>query len=300
MKVGKTTLLSQLPKSLICAFEPGTNALNNAYVQPIETWADFKRLVRQLKVDEVKEKFEFIGIDTADVAYDLCVKYICEQENVDSLSGIAWGRGYDMATKEFSETFRTIALLGYGLCFVSHSAEKTFKNEKGEDYVQLCPALPPRPYNIINKMVDIIGYIRPVKQEDGEYKTYMFFRGNDAFLAGSRFKYIVPRIEFSYENLVGAIYNAIDKQVSEDGNADKVNNEYNSFYQENKRSFDEIMNEARDTWGQLVKKNPKNAEKVLEIVERALGQKMKISEITEDNQEKLEIILEEMLELLDK
>lgn len=68
-KTGKTTLLSKLPKVLILAFEPGTNALNNTYVQPIEKWADFKSALRQLKSDAMKEKFDFIGIDTADIDF---------------------------------------------------------------------------------------------------------------------------------------------------------------------------------------------------------------------------------------
>jgi predicted ATPase len=67
-KTGKTTLLSQLPNSLILAFEPGTNALNNAYVQPINKWTDFKTVLRQLRDEEVQQKFHFIGIDTADIA----------------------------------------------------------------------------------------------------------------------------------------------------------------------------------------------------------------------------------------
>ena len=47
-----------------------------------------------------------------------------------------------MAKKEFSGTFRDLAYSGYGLIFISHSAEKTFKNEKGEEYTEIVPALP--------------------------------------------------------------------------------------------------------------------------------------------------------------
>ena len=62
-----------------------------------------------------------------------------------------------MAKKEFRDTFKELAFMGYGLVFVSHSDEKVFKDEKGEEYTQICPALPKRPYDVINKMVDIIG-----------------------------------------------------------------------------------------------------------------------------------------------
>ena len=68
MKVGKTTFVSKFPNHLICAFEPGTNALQGAMVAPMSNWADFKGVVAQLKRPEAKEKYATIGIDTADKA----------------------------------------------------------------------------------------------------------------------------------------------------------------------------------------------------------------------------------------
>ena len=56
--VGKTTLASKFEKSLILGCEPGTNALNNVYVQPIKIWQDMRQVVFQLTKDEtLKEKF---------------------------------------------------------------------------------------------------------------------------------------------------------------------------------------------------------------------------------------------------
>ena len=39
-------------------------------------------------------------------------------------------KGYALCKQEFEDFFREIAQLGYGICFVSHSAEKTIKDEK--------------------------------------------------------------------------------------------------------------------------------------------------------------------------
>lgn len=59
--VGKTTLASKFEKCLILGFESGTNALNNVYVQPIKTWADFKQVTSQLiRNPELKEKFHTV------------------------------------------------------------------------------------------------------------------------------------------------------------------------------------------------------------------------------------------------
>lgn len=296
-KIGKTTLLSQLPNSLILAFEPGTNALNNAFVQPILKWADFKQVLRDLKKPQVQERFHFIGVDTADVAWDLCEKYICAQNDVSNIAEIAWGRGYAMCKQEFADTFREIALMGYGLCFVSHETEKKFKNEKGEEYTQLAPALPSRPYDIVNKLVDVIAYIRNVRNaETNENKTFMFLRGDDRFLAGSRFKYIDERIEFNYDNLVNAIQDAIDKQVEVDGNT--TTNDYNVFYKkEESRSFNEATDEAKSLWIKLTENNEENVLKILEKIEKIFGKKMKLSEATESQLDLLELVILEMRDM---
>jgi hypothetical protein len=294
-KVGKTTLLSKLPKSLILAFEPGTNALNNAYVQPILRWADFKMVLKQLKLPALQEKFEFIGIDTADIAYEFCEKFICTQNSVDNISEIPYGKGYSLCKKEFSDSLRELAQLGYGICFISHATEKTFKNEKGEDYIRIVPAMPSRPYDIINKMVDIIGYIRDVREpETGMYKKYLFLRGDDRFLAGSRFKYIEPKINFGYESLANAIYDAIDKQAAEDGT--ELTQEKNVFYDTNtnKKSFDEVMAVARQLWMQLTTGNETAANHILDFTEKIFGKRMKLSEATPAQQELLELVVEEM------
>ena len=300
LKVGKTTLLSKFPKSLILEFETGTNALNNAYVQPIQKWTDAKSVLRELRKDEVKEKFYTICVDTADVAWSLCEKYICQQNQVQNLGDIPWGKGYALCKQEYEDFFREIAMLGYGVIFTSHSTEKNMKDEKGNDYISLAPALPQRPYDIVNKMVDIIGYIRSIKNYDtGEQKTFLFLRGDDRFVAGSRFKYIEPRIEFSYEALSGAIYEAVDKQVQADGTG-AATEEHNAFYQTSvERPFDEVRKEASELWDELVVKpeSEEMAQKISFIIERTFGKKMKLSDIVESQKDLMEMVVAEMKEL---
>ena len=76
MKIGKTTFATQIPHSLLLAFEKGYQALPSVYAQDIVTWADFQRAVLQLGREEVKDKFKTIVFDTADVAWDLCTQYV--------------------------------------------------------------------------------------------------------------------------------------------------------------------------------------------------------------------------------
>lgn len=298
-KTGKTTLLSQFPKSLILAFEPGTNALTSILVQPILKWTDFKTVLKQLKNPKAQDKYDFIGIDTADVAYEMCEKYICSQcsdaaNTYTNIGDIPYGKGYSLCKKEFSDCFREIAQLGYGLFFISHSTEKTFKNEKGEDYIRIVPALPTRPYDIINKMVDIIGYLRPIKNtESGETTSYLFLRGDDRFLAGSRFKYMEPKIECSYDSLATAFQEAVERQAAADGT--NITQEHNSFYKkEEKRDFYEAMDEARQLWVKITEGNEEAAIKIMDYIEKIFGKRMKLSETQPSQQDLLELVIEEM------
>ena len=92
-KSGKTTTATKFPNHLILGFEKGWNAIPGAMAMPINSWSDFKKVLRQLKQDEVKAKFETIIIDTADIAYDYCEKHICNINGVESIGKIPFGQG---------------------------------------------------------------------------------------------------------------------------------------------------------------------------------------------------------------
>ena len=289
---GKTSLAAQFPKSLICSFEQGSNALNNVYVAPIKTWSDWKSIGAQLcRKNELKDKFETICIDTADEAWELCVKYVCSNNGIERLGDLPYGQGYDIAKKEFASLLRDLSFAGYGLIFISHSMEKTVSDENDEDIVQILPALPARPYAVVNKMVDIVGYIREVKNEEGERVRRIFFRGNEHFFAKSRFRYIEPVVDFSYENIVNALYDAIDKEVAASGG--EASNEENPYTQ---LDFNALMEEAKLLWVQVVQE-----EKVIEankLLEEEFGKPTKFSEITAEQIEQLNNVIMKIRDLI--
>lgn len=81
-KSGKTTIASKFPNALLLAFEKGYNALAGVMAQPMNSWADMIKVLKQLKDEKVKARFETIIIDTADIAYSCCEKYICSNEGL--------------------------------------------------------------------------------------------------------------------------------------------------------------------------------------------------------------------------
>lgn len=294
---GKTTLASKFKNVLIAGFECGQNALNNVYVQEVKTWNDWRQMVSQLcRKEELKEKYEAIAIDTADEAWQLCVKYVCSQNGIEKLSDLAWGQGHDLAKKEFASGFRDLVFNGYGLIFISHSVDKTLKDEDGNDFSKVIPALPTTPFNIVNKMVDLIAYIREINigtKDAPERKRFMFFRDlvGDRFLAKSRYKYIEPKVELSYEALVNAIYDAIDKEVQASGG--EATDEANS---NTVLDFDVLMDEAKTLWGKVIQQE--KAEEASKILEEEFGKPTRFSEILADQVEQLNIVIMRIKDIL--
>ena len=219
-KSGKTTTATKFPHHLLLAFEKGYSAIPGVMAQPINSWSDFRKVLRQLKDPAVKERFETIIVDTADIAYDYCEKYVCANAprtkeqgggfGVDSIADIPFGKGYGMVAKEFDECLRAIVQLDYGLVLISHAVDKTFTDETGKEFNQIVPTLDKRARNIVSRLCDIIGYSRAIQNSDGSVSTKLFIRGTPRYMAGSRFKYTPEVIDFNYPSLVAAIGDAID------------------------------------------------------------------------------------------
>ena len=293
MKIGKTSLIASFPKSLIFSFEPGTNALDNIYKINITSWKDFKLAIKQLANDKVKEKFSFIGIDTVDIAFDLCEQFICSTNGVQAIGDIPYGGGWTKLKKEFSKVLRDIAMLGYGIIFISHAQEKTVK-ENNEEFTRIVPACPSIAANIVNKLVDFIIYIgiEYADSEDTIGTRYMYFKGNKYIQAGSRFRYIPDKVKFGYQELVNAVNDAIDKQVGAEGAIDKSEN----FYQSETRPFDEVMKEAKDIWGKILEKDDSDAtvEQMTRIIEKNFGTSVLLSQTTPAQQDALELTVSDL------
>jgi len=298
-KSGKTTIASKFPQSLLLAFEKGYNALAGVKAQPINSWAEFLKVLRQLKDEKVKEIFETIIIDTADIAYNYCEKYICANNGVDTVADIPYGKGYGLIGTEFDEKLRSIVQMGYGIVLISHATDKTFTDEAGNQYNKIVPTLDKRANNIVSRMTDIIGYSRAVTDDQGNNKTMLFIRGTQRYEAGSRFKYTPDYIEFSYKNLVDTITEAIDKQAKEDG-ADLYTDERENAYKDTSShlDFDTLMAEFNSIISKLAEDEEKMqtyfAPRITEIVETYLGKGKKVGDMTRSQVEQLSLIVDDM------
>lgn len=266
---------------------------------PINRWSEFKQVLKQLKTDEAHELYSNIIVDTADLAFDQCEKYICGNNGVDKISDIPYGGGFSQCKKEFDEALRSIPQLGFGLVLTSHAQDKTFVDEDGGEYNKIVPTLSNQARLVVDRMSDIIGYARPVEGEDGSIKTMLYMRGTPRYDAGSRFKYTPDYIEFSYENLVNAIGDAIDKQAEESGN-EFITDESDKKDDSTVRPFEEVMAEFNAITASIQHAvDPEDfgnvyAPKISAIVSRYLGQNKKVNDCTELQQEQIELIISDL------
>ena len=294
-KTGKTTLASRFPKNLLVAFEKGYNAIDGIKAVDINRWADFKQVLRQLEKPEAREMYSTITIDTTTIAYEMCEQFVCAQNGVQSIRDIPWGQGWTLVKKEFENCLRKITMLGYGLVLISHIETRKEKTADDSEIEILAPSMPKRCYEVVNQIVDIIGYIATEWDENGESQRWLYTRQTPTVMAGSRFKYLAPKIKLGYDELVQAINDAIDKQRDMDGAkvVDKLEQKV-----EEPLDFIKERAEAQTLWGNLVGSDPSNAERILKKVEMIFGRKIKLSEITEDQVDLMHLVVLEMRDMM--
>lgn len=303
-KSGKTTTASKFPNALLVAFEKGYSAIPDVIAAPVNSWTEFRQLLKQLEKDEAKATYSTIVIDTADIAYDYCVKYVCAKasdakNDYENIGDIPYGKGYKMAETEFDECLRKILQMDYGLVLISHATDKTFTDTNGNEYNQIVPTLDNRARKICERTCDIIGYTHSEYNAEGGTTTYMEMRGTPRYVAGSRFKYTPDRIVLSYDNLLKAINDSIDKEAKILGDHVLTDEKSNVHKEAEKEyDFDAMMAEFQEIVGALMSKNQNNAKKITAIADKYLGKGKKVGDCTPTNAPQLDLILMELRELV--
>lgn len=300
-KTGKTTISTKFPKPLLLAGEIGYNALAGVKAQPIQKWADFMKVLKQLDNPQAKEMFETIVIDTVDIFYDLCEEHVCRREGVEHIKDIAFGAGYKTLRQTFDKALRSIPMMGYGLVMISHAQIKTVNDSSGNEYSKTMLSLADRPRKIVTGMADIIGYAEGIETEEGT-QTVLHLRDTPRFEAGTRWKFMADRIPFNYEALVENYVQAVEKEA-EDKGQEVVSTDYvNQYAIQEEKTFTQIKEEAMEVANKLIEKyGADEAQGYLKkATEEQLGRGKMFRDITEDQKDHAMLILDELVDLLNK
>ena len=209
-----------------------------------------------------------------------------------------------MVKAEFSECWREITLLGFGILFIAHAKDKPteMRDEEGNPITAVAPDLPNNAYTIINSIVDIIGYLQVQMNTDGSTERYLYTRSTPTVFAGSRYQYLAPKIKFGYNELVDAIGDAIDQAVEKDG-AEVT--DHTVIAQVKARPFQEVMDEAKKIWIEYLEKAKDDEDKeqrvniMRDIIKRVFGsEEFKLSQAVPSQADLVELFIDEMKELM--
>lgn len=143
--VGKTTFATRYSPddTLLAATEAGYGGIE-AYVQAINSWNDFKQLVKDLYSDH---HFKLVAVDTVDVLAALCQADVMKRLSVEHPSDLEWGKGWEMVEKEFQLV--TAPLMQHpdlGVVFLGHADEREIKRSviQGGSVTMFAPAVGPK------------------------------------------------------------------------------------------------------------------------------------------------------------
>lgn len=287
--------------------EKGYGMIPNAMGFPINSWREAleakKELLKDAKAVEKGEKAEkeflTVVVDTIDLAYDMCERYILDKEGVEYLDETEKMRGYRAVSREYDKFFQDIVKAGYTLICISHATSKQVK-ENGEKYDKTIPTVPDRGFLVVSRLVDVCAYAHYETDDAGNIVPMLTMRGNKYLEAGSRNKYMSEKIPFNYESLLADMTQAIDKLEAQDGAT--VTNETSNLFkdkiaEEDKVPFENLVNEVKKYALALV-----HAEKRSEydkIVAEYLGKGRNVKDCDESQYDMILLIIQDLKEYCD-
>ena len=313
-KTGKTTFINDLygEKVLFLATERRHDAIPNAHVINIDSWAEFLKVMKLLKDPKLHEKYDAIALDTVSRFEAYCEQYVLSDLQIEDLSDAAWGKGFSAYNKELEKGLSLIEKSGYTPIFISHAKSETKKvlvseatdEEKGVDgatvvkedgkqyveYQKTVPDIKTKFFNMINRIADNILFLDLSVDSKGLEHRKIFYRDNLTHLAGATFRHMPETTELSAD----AYSNAVKKAIESEGKDNIV---------EGKREqskgveydFDSIMKEIAELGKKLQKDGKANERQ--KVIEEVLGKGRKVKDLDESQAEIASVLVDKLKEI---
>jgi hypothetical protein len=290
----KTSIAAKFENSILAAFEIGYKFIDGAKAQTIQTWADFRQFLRELKREEVKAIYKTIVIDTVTLAYSSCMDYVLNQFGITDPGDLGYGKGWRAVRKEFEKAILSIPQMGYGLVLIAHAdeiEEKTGIRSKVD--------IDKRPAAIIKGLADFIFYVRKEYKDDAdgalttENQTVFAYSQLVEIETKSRSKYFSPRFEFTYENLLVEMTKAIEEQKKVEGII-TVSSRNTSLHELEEEDFEQLKLDVIDLASQLLETD---ASYLVEQKIRSIMGEMKVSLASRVYEKQIKILQQELLDI---
>jgi hypothetical protein len=180
-KIGKSTLLSQIPNILFLNTGGGLEAIE-CYEEKVDSWERFLSVGLEIVMGD--HKYEAIAIDTVDRLHKLCSEYMMTKLGILYPSDLEFGKGWDMVKTEFMRPIMKLVLSKYGVFFISHSKEIELKTRTAK-IDKVIPSMSDSLYNVISPVCGIILYYDTVETPQGDQRL-LRTTASERWIAGDR------------------------------------------------------------------------------------------------------------------
>ncbi|MEC3756073.1 ATP-binding protein [Bacillus halotolerans] len=292
--LGKTKQSTRMKKPLYLPFEKGLNAIAGVQFMPINSWADFKKVNKQLtkNAEKAKEMYQTIIVDEVDAFAKYATRYVCEQYDVERIKdgNDGFGLWKEYETEVWEEINKLIGV-GFTVIFIAHAAEdkKGKVHPKGDKRV-LAPVI---------DNSDIVLYLSSngVDEDRKVIKSSAWLAETEEHFARSRFDYIDTYLpEFTAENLEKAIIEAVERQEQAEGIVAVTYEEQKQNNASEELDFNSLMNQIKEIGMKLNEEG--RLEEVNEITEKHLGKGVKVTECSRKQVGVMSVILDDLKDLL--
>jgi len=193
-KIGKTTMLSSLDNCLIIDTESGSNMIEGHILNANNR----KELIDILKQAREGHEFKYIAIDTIDKVVQWAEAAVCEENSVQALADLPFGKGWGLARDKVMNTIHAFKDVCDHLIIVGHrkTAKAVVEGQATVEPESL--DITGRLKNMIMSDSDAIGYVF----RDEDEKLMISFKSDDALEAGSRSPHLRGKIlPFDWKNI---------------------------------------------------------------------------------------------------
>lgn len=265
-KAGKTTLFYQLMMKLYgdpsyglelsIGNERGYKALDGMVYDEAPDWATLIEIVEDLIENKADNNFKFICFDTVDELVEIAKKEVVrldyrktgERHEFNACLG-GYARPREKVTELINNLMTRVEDSGYGIIWIGHTKYRTVNEKNGDSYDMLTSNLSSDYDGIFANKADVVMMIDIEKEIEGSFiqgtQRYMWFRGNGFVDAGGRFSQIEQKVEFSVDNYIKTVSDAIraeikSKKVTDayiEEKAKQEQQEREEYYQENREKL---------------------------------------------------------------
>jgi len=293
--LGKTAQCVRMSKPFVIATESGLNATVGVAYNRVNSWADFKKLVKQFTskatVDKARELYDTIIIDELYASALLCQDYIQTVIGGGALTlgdTVEGGKVnlYQAYEKEFFKMVNTLLSCNYTVVFIGHEQEKDGK---------MYPKGDKRSVDPVKDFVDYVIYLKSngVDDEGKVIPSSAYLAETNEFFARSRFDTTPTYIPvWSAEALEEAVNIGIAGKEKESGVKAVSYEEQKAQNTSISYDYDEVMDQLQEVGQRFA--GAGKMDELTEIVEETLGRGKKVSECTKKQLDAMVIILDNL------